>query len=101
MSAEQLTKDRIQDIIDETNNLEQVEKAFELVSVSGPRLNRKQKRYLKKKQGQKNVNAINEIAATTKKLNYINLIQGLRKLNEKRRQEDNERSTEENVPVCD
>ena len=52
-----------------------------------PPLNRAQRRKLVKKVGKKNVNVV---ANTAEKINYINLIQELRKLNEKKETDDNE-----------
>ena len=59
-------------------------------------LNRAQRRALAKKVGKKNREDINTIADTTEKLNYIDLIQKLRKLNEKREREENGETTTKN-----
>lgn len=59
-------------------------------------LNRAQRRALAKKVGKKNREDINTIADTTEKLSYIDLIQKLRKLNEKREREENGEATTEN-----
>lgn len=68
-------------------------------------LNRKQRRALKKKLGKKkyaelemnNEKGITEaVADTTKKLNYIDLIQKLRAINEKNEKEKENEKTEEN-----
>ena len=56
-----------------------------------PPMNRAQRRALAKKMKKNkddNKNEIDVIADTTKKLNYINLIQKLRELNEKKEQEN-------------
>lgn len=58
-----------------------------------PPTNRAQRRALAKKMKKNkndNKNEIDIIADTTKKLNYINLIQKLRELNEKKEQKNNE-----------
>ena len=57
-----------------------------------PPLNRVQRRALAKKKGKKTLSkaAENTIAETTKKINYIDLIQRLRKLNEKKEKENEE-----------
>ena len=61
-----------------------------------PKLNREQRRKLAKKKG-KQATANKEIVFdTAKKLNYINLIQGLRKLNEKKEKEENEDTNQDN-----
>ena len=59
-------------------------------------LNRAQRRALAKKVGKKNREDINTIANTAEKLNYIDLIQKLRKLNEKREREENGEAATEN-----
>lgn len=64
-----------------------------------PPMNRAQRRALAKKMKKNkdgNKNEIDVIADTTKKLNYIDLIQKLRELNEKKEQENNEDVTENN-----
>lgn len=64
-----------------------------------PPLNRKQRRALAKKTGNKELMKNRDaIAETTKKLNYINLIQQLRELNEKKEKEieENGETTTEN-----
>ena len=48
-----------------------------------PRLNREQRRYLAKKAGKAGRANVETISETAKKLTYIRLIEGLRKLNEK------------------
>ena len=57
-----------------------------------PSFNRKQRRALKKKMGSE----IDLIADAAEKLNYIDLIQKFRALNEKKEKEENENSTENN-----
>ena len=53
-------------------------------------MNREQRRIVKKKMGKKGREEFNIIADTAKKLNYIDLIQKLRKLNEDKEKEDYE-----------
>lgn len=75
-------------------------------SKTAPKLNRAQRRSLKKKMGAKkyeewiaeNGTAADAIAETTKKLDYIDLIQKLRALNEKNEKEikENENLIENN-----
>lgn len=66
-------------------------KTLERIRSKMPVLNRAQRRALaKKSKGKKNMadaSSAEAIAETTKKLNYINLIQELRKLNEKKENE--------------
>ena len=71
-----------------------------------PPMNRKQRRALMKKLGRKKYNEMmreqtNTIAETTEKLNYIDLIQKLRALNEKKEKEIEEydSSTEDNGSI--
>lgn len=62
-----------------------------------PPLNRAQRRALAKKQGKNkglSKNAVETIADTTKKINYIDLIQRLRKLNENNKGEMKENENE-------
>lgn len=62
-----------------------------------PPLNRAQRRALAKKQGKNkglSKNAVETIADTTKKINYIDLIQRLRKLNENNKGEMKENEDE-------
>lgn len=61
---------------------------------SNVKLNRKQRRALKKKTGMSNAELISD---TAKKLNYINLIQKLRELNER---QENENETAKENDVC-
>lgn len=69
-----------------------------------PVMNRVQRRALKKKVGAKKYaemiadsgNEISMINETAEKLNYIDLIQKLRKLNEKKEKENGETTTEDN-----
>lgn len=64
-----------------------------IIQKSQVKLNRAQRRALAKKTHNptmKNQNAIDAIADTTTKLNYIDLIQKLRKLNEKKEKEEND-----------
>ena len=69
-----------------------------------PVMNRAQRRALKKKVGAKKYaemiadsgNEISMINETAEKLNYIDLIQKLRKLNEKKEKENGETTTEDN-----
>ncbi len=61
------------------------------------KLNRKQRRALAKKQKNKNLkNEAEVITETAKKINYIDLIQRLRKLNEIKENENYEGTTENN-----
>lgn len=67
-------------------------------------MNRAQRRALKKKMGAKKYaemaaeggDVIEAVSETAKKLNYIDLIQKLRKLNEEKEQEENGKTTIEN-----
>ena len=57
---------------------------------SAPKLNRAQRRSLAKKAGKKGRSQLATISETAKKLNYIELIQKLRKLNEEKEKNNNE-----------
>ena len=57
---------------------------------SAPKLNRAQRRSLAKKAGKKGRSQLATISETAKKLNYIELIQKLRKLNEEKEKSNNE-----------
>ena len=66
-------------------------------------MNRAQRRALKKKVGSKkyaemvaNGDVVETISETAKKLNYIDLIQKLRKLNEEKEKENGETTTKNN-----
>ena len=62
----------------------------------GIKLNRKQRRKLAKKGGKKGRQQLSSITDTAKKLNYIDLIEKLRILNEKKEQENYEDADEDN-----
>lgn len=68
----------------------------EKINKNAPPMNRAQRRALAKKMKKDKINtdAQNTIADTAKKLNYINLIQKLRDLNEKRENENYGEKTE-------
>ena len=90
-----LTEDQVKDIIEKTND---VAKTMEMIKSNEPTnggLNRQQRRKLQHKAGKNGREAVNMMAEYTKKLYYINLIQKLQALNEKRRLE-NERANENN-----
>ena len=53
------------------------------------RLNRKQRRALKKKLGKQSRNEVDVVSETATKLNYIDLIQKFRELNKKKELEEN------------
>lgn len=79
--------------------LENIKKfTVEKINKNAPPLNREQRRALAKKMKKNKVSkaATNNIADTTKKLNYIDLIQRLRTLNEKKENENYESTTENN-----
>ena len=61
----------------------------------GPR-NRKERRKLMKKIGKTRYNQMNLINDTAKKLDYIKLIEGLRKLNEKKENKDEQATVKNN-----
>ena len=54
------------------------------------KLNREQRRKVSKKIGKKGRNEIDIVTDTVRKLNYIDLIQKLRKLNQEKEKEENE-----------
>lgn len=80
------------------------EKTLEKIRNSQAPMNRAQRRALKKKIGTKKYNqmfandndAVEAINETAAKLNYIDLIQKLRKLNEQKEAEENENVNENN-----
>ncbi len=80
------------------------EKTIEKINSTRVPMNRAQRRALKKKVGaQKYAEMVAEsgdvvgaVSETAKKLNYIDLIQKLRALNEKKENENNETTTEDN-----
>lgn len=55
-----------------------------------PKLNRAQRRYLAKKAGKQSRGEIETISEVAKKLTYIKLIEGLRKLNEEKEKKNEE-----------
>ena len=77
---------------------------LEKIRSKQPAMNRAQRRALKKKVGAKRYaemvsesgNEITMINETAEKLNYIDLIQKLRKLNEEKEKENGETTTEDN-----
>ena len=91
------------------NTIEEVlkkieEKTLEKIRSTQPPMNRAQRRALKKKLGSKKYaemvaeggDVVSAVSETAKKLNYIDLIQKLRALNEKKENENNETTTEDN-----
>ena len=79
------------------------EKTIEKIKKTQVPMNRAQRRALKKKVGSKkyaemvaNGDVVETISDTAKKLNYIDLIQKLRKLNEEKEKENGETTTENN-----
>ena len=79
------------------------EKTIEKIRKTQVPMNRAQRRALKKKVGSKkyaemvaNGDVVETISDTAKKLNYIDLIQKLRKLNEQKEKENGETTTQNN-----
>lgn len=79
------------------------DKTIEKINSTRVPMNRAQRRALKKKVGAKkyaemvaNGDVVETISETAKKLNYIDLIQKLRKLNEEKEKENGETTTENN-----
>ena len=62
----------------------------------GLKLNRKQRRKLAKKGGKKGRQQLDTLTETAKKLNYIDLIEKLRALNEKKEKENDEGIDQDN-----
>ena len=89
-------KDLLMDeaVVDDKNAIENL-KNF-LGEKIGIKLNRKQRRKLAKKGGKKGRQQLSSITDTAKKLNYIDLIEKLRILNEKKEQENYEDADEDN-----
>ena len=89
-------KDLLMDeaIVDDKNAIDNL-KDF-LGEKIGIKLNRKQRRKLAKKGGKKGRQQLESVADTAKKLNYIDLIEKLRILNEKKEKENYEDSDENN-----
>ena len=89
-------KDLLMDdtVIDDPNTIDNI-KQF-LSNKMGLKLNRKQRRKLAKKVGKKGRQSTDTITDTVKKLNYIDLIEKLRVLNEKKEKENYEDADEDN-----
>lgn len=68
----------------------------QIILNSNLKLNRAQRRALKKKLGKQGNNEVEVISETAQKLNYIDLIQKLRELNKKKEIEKNETINENN-----
>jgi len=74
---------------DETLNLITQSTSAEIDNKTNIRLrNRKERRAIQKQLGKKNRNKIDAISEIARKLDYIDLIQKLRELNEKKENED-------------
>lgn len=84
--------------IDSMENVEDIEDVVKKqIDGTMPPLNRKQRRALRRKMNKKALDAAqDEIAEAAKTINYIDLIQKLRKLNEKKENENYEVSNEDN-----
>lgn len=78
--------------LDSPETLEAVETMIkkDIDDKSVPKMNRAQRRALAKKAGKKGRNELGTISETARKLNYISLIQELRKLNEEKENNENE-----------
>lgn len=78
--------------LDSPETLETVETFIknDIEQKSEIKLNRAQRRALAKKAGKKGRGQLDTISETAKKLNYISLIQELRKLNEEKENKENE-----------
>lgn len=88
MSDEVLTADNIEEIVEETTS------AIEN-KIQQPQFhNRAERRAFAKKLGKTGRAQFGSISETAKKLNYINLIQQLRELNEKKENENYEQTAE-------
>ena len=88
MSDEVLTTDNIEEIVEETTS------AIEN-KIKQPQFhNRAERRAFAKKLGKTGRAQFGSISETAKKLNYINLIQQLRELNEKKENENYEQAAE-------
>lgn len=59
-------------------------------------MNREQRRMVKKKMGKKGRENVDLISDTARKLNYVDLIQKLRKLNKEKENENYENSNQDN-----
>lgn len=81
-------------VVDDKNAIDNL-KDF-LGEKMGIKLNRKQRRKLAKKGGKKGRQQLSSITDTAKKLNYIDLIEKLRILNEKKEHENYEDADEDN-----
>ena len=89
---EQVGADTVEEILKKIEN-----KTLEKIRASQPPMNRAQRRALKKKVGAKKYaemvaedgDVVEAVSETAKKLNYIDLIQKLRKLNEQKEKENN------------
>ena len=84
--------------------LKNIDKTLQRIREKQPPMNRAQRRALKKKLGAKkyaemvgeNGDVVEAVTETAKKLNYIDLIQKLRKLNEEKENENGETTIENN-----
>ena len=85
-----------EDELDSPETLEAVEQMItsNIEKNSTPKLNRAQRRNLAKKAGKHGRAQLGTISETARKLNYIDLIQKLRQLNEKEKV-NNEQATED------
>ena len=96
---EQISADTIEEVLKNIEN-----KTIEKINSTRVPMNRAQRRALKKKVGAKKYaemvadggDVVGAISETAKKLNYIDLIQKLRKLNEEKENENNGETTTEN-----
>ena len=67
-------------------SIEEIEKMAANNNNIMPHKNRAERRAIAKKLGKKGRENLNYISEITKKLNYINLIEGIKKLNEKNKE---------------
>lgn len=90
-ASEQIDAETVEEMLKKIEN-----KTLEKIRASQPPMNRAQRRALKKKIGAKKYaemmvdsdDAVGAITETAKKLNYIDLIQKLRKLNEEKQNDE-------------
>lgn len=98
--SEEEAERKLTETLNDPENLESVQKQIDKMiakrQAAAKPMNREQRRRLMKKAGKAGRQQMASINETTKKLNYINLIEQLRELNKKKENENYEDAVEDN-----
>lgn len=89
-----INDEQLEQILNSPDSMEKLEQTIQ-EQLTPVKLNRKQRRNLAKKGGKQGRESFDAVAATAKKMAYIDLIKKLQKLNEKKENENERTDTSE------